>query len=54
MTATETMRADIDEIMPGVIADRRYLHQHRFRTWVTGKYDLLLTAVRSAPAARTP
>jgi amidohydrolase len=28
MTVTDKMRADIDEIMPGVIADRRYLHQH--------------------------
>ena len=24
MTATETLRADIDEIMPGVVADRRH------------------------------
>lgn len=32
---------------------RRYLHQHRFRTFISGKYDLLLTAVRGAvgPAA---
>src|SRR5688572_4829307 len=28
MTVTDTLRADIDEIMPGVIADRRYLHQN--------------------------
>ncbi len=26
MTATSTLHADVDEIMPGVIADRRYLH----------------------------
>ena len=25
---------------------RRYLHQHGFRTFLTGKYELLLTAVR--------
>ena len=25
---------------------RRYLHQHGFRTFLGGKYDLLLTAVR--------
>jgi amidohydrolase len=25
-TTTDTLRSDIDEIMPGVIADRRYLH----------------------------
>ena len=24
--ATDTLNTDIDEIMPGVIADRRYLH----------------------------
>jgi hypothetical protein len=30
---------------------RRYLHQHGFRTYLTGKYDLLLTAVRE-PGAR--
>lgn len=27
---------------------RRYLHQHGFRTFLNGKYDLLLTAVRGA------
>jgi len=27
---------------------RRYLHQHGFRTFLGGKYDLLLTAVRGA------
>ncbi|WP_426750524.1 class I SAM-dependent methyltransferase [Myxococcus sp. Y35] len=27
---------------------RRYLHQHGFRTFLGGKYDLLLTAVRDA------
>lgn len=26
--ATATIRADIDEILPGVVADRRHLHQH--------------------------
>ncbi len=26
MTATSSLHADVDEIMPGVIADRRYLH----------------------------
>ena len=26
---------------------RRYLHQHRFQVFVTGKYDLLVTAIRS-------
>ena len=25
-TVTDSLRSDIDEIMPGVIADRRYLH----------------------------
>jgi hypothetical protein len=28
---------------------RRYLHQHGFRTFLGGKYDLLLTAVRGRP-----
>jgi len=28
MTTTTSVRHDIDEIMPGVIADRRYLHAH--------------------------
>jgi SAM-dependent methyltransferase len=28
---------------------RRYLHQHGFRTFLGGKYDLLLTAVRGEP-----
>ncbi|RKG77594.1 class I SAM-dependent methyltransferase [Corallococcus terminator] len=30
---------------------RRYLHQHGFRTFLGGKYDLLLTAVRGQVAA---
>jgi SAM-dependent methyltransferase len=30
---------------------RRYLHQHGFRTFLGGKYDLLLTAVRGQPSA---
>ncbi|WP_225412419.1 class I SAM-dependent methyltransferase [Stigmatella hybrida] len=29
---------------------RRYLHQHGFRTFLGGKYDLLLTAVRGQPS----
>ncbi|MDC0711003.1 methyltransferase domain-containing protein [Stigmatella sp. ncwal1] len=29
---------------------RRYLHQHGFRTFLSGKYDLLLTAVRGQPS----
>ncbi|NMO13480.1 methyltransferase domain-containing protein [Pyxidicoccus fallax] len=35
---------------------RRYLHQHGFRTFLGGKYDLLLTAVRGGGAmdASTP
>ncbi len=28
VTTTRNLKNDIDEIMPGVIADRRYLHQH--------------------------
>ncbi|MGI8485155.1 MAG: amidohydrolase, partial [Thermomicrobiales bacterium] len=28
MVTTTKMHADIDEIMPGVIADRRWLHEH--------------------------
>jgi hypothetical protein len=31
---------------------RRYLHQHRYRTHVGGRYDLLLTAWRNAEGAR--
>ncbi|MBZ4422275.1 bifunctional 2-polyprenyl-6-hydroxyphenol methylase/3-demethylubiquinol 3-O-methyltransferase UbiG [Myxococcus sp. RHSTA-1-4] len=30
---------------------RRYLHQHGFRTWLGGKYDLLLTAVRGGDSS---
>jgi metal-dependent amidase/aminoacylase/carboxypeptidase family protein len=26
--ASATLSADIDEIMPGIVADRRYLHEH--------------------------
>lgn len=35
---------------------RRYLHQHGFRTFLGGKYDLLLTAVRggSSPSGADP
>jgi SAM-dependent methyltransferase len=29
---------------------RRYLHQHGFRTFLGGKYDLLLTAIRGQPS----
>src|SRR5688572_25210202 len=28
VAAAERLRGDVDEIMPGVIADRRHLHQH--------------------------
>lgn len=28
MVVETTLRSDIDEIMPGVVADRRYLHEH--------------------------
>src|SRR5688572_26614163 len=28
VTATPTLRNDIEEIMPGVIADRRHFHEH--------------------------
>lgn len=32
---------------------RRYLHQHGFRTYLGGKYDLLLTAVRGGASRAT-
>src|SRR5687768_17567408 len=28
MVATITLKSDVDEILPGVIADRRHLHEH--------------------------
>ncbi len=39
---------DLSTVVTELAFYRRYLHQHRFRTYVTGKYDLLLTGVRGA------
>jgi SAM-dependent methyltransferase len=43
--------ADLSLVVKDLSFYRRYLHQHGFRTYLTGKYDLLLTAVRLARAA---
>jgi SAM-dependent methyltransferase len=46
---------DLSLVVHDLAAYRRYLHQHRFRTHVGGRYDLLLTARRGAvSAAREP
>lgn len=50
---TRNFRApDLSLAVQDLATYRRYLHQHRFRTHVGGRYDLLLTAWRGArPAA---
>ena len=42
---------DLSLLVSDLAFYRRYLHQHGFRTYLTGKYELLLTAVR-APRER--
>lgn len=37
---------DLSLVIKDLAFYKRYLHQHGFRTYVNGKYDLLLTAVR--------
>ncbi|MFN2322633.1 MAG: class I SAM-dependent methyltransferase [Trueperaceae bacterium] len=51
---TRNFRApDLSLAVQDLAAYRRYLHQHRFRTHVGGRYDLLLSAWRrGAPRAR--
>ncbi|MBL0693163.1 class I SAM-dependent methyltransferase [Comamonas sp. JC664] len=39
---------DLSLVVKDLSFYRRYLHQHGFRTFLGGKYDLLLTAVREA------
>ncbi|MBJ6761492.1 class I SAM-dependent methyltransferase [Myxococcaceae bacterium JPH2] len=41
---------DLSLVVKDLSFYRRYLHQHGFRTFLGGKYDLLLTAVRGALA----
>jgi amidohydrolase len=41
VTATRDLRHDVDEILPGVVADRRYLHQNPelgFQEFITSKF----------------
>ncbi len=46
---TRNFRApDLSLVVQDLATYRRYLHQHRFRTHVGGRYDLLLTAWRGA------
>lgn len=47
---TRNFRApDLSLVVQDLAVYRRYLHQHRFRTHVGGRYDLLLGAWRAAP-----
>jgi hypothetical protein len=39
---------DLSRVVADLAFYRRYLHQHGFRTYLTGKYELLLTAVRGS------
>jgi SAM-dependent methyltransferase len=43
--------ADLSLLVSDLAVYRRYLHQHRFRTHVGGRYDLLLTAWRTGGGA---
>lgn len=40
-------------VLKDALAAKRYLQQQRFRVFVSGKYDLLVTGVRRAPAGGT-
>jgi len=40
---------DLSLVVRDLAGHRRYLHQHGYRTRITGRYDLLLTGRRDAP-----
>ncbi len=44
---------DLSLVVQDLATYRRYLHQHRYRTHVGGRYDLLLTAWRTAAPGGT-
>jgi hypothetical protein len=43
--------ADLSLLVKDLAFYRRYLHQHGFRTFLGGKYELLLSAVRTGSGA---
>ncbi|RTR25724.1 class I SAM-dependent methyltransferase [Deinococcus radiophilus] len=45
-------RPDLSLLFADVAQSRRYLHKHGFKVFVTGKYEVLVTAIPAA--ARTP